>query len=229
MTETREATIVYELLKNFGGILISDFYGGYDSVQCGQQKCWVHLIRDLNEDLWRAPFNTEFESFVLEVKNLLAPMLEAVEKYGLRKRHLNKFQKPVEAFYKKHIMDRDYEFESTVKFQKRFQRYRQSLFMFLERDSIPWNNNMAERAIRHLAVQRKISGAFFEHSARQYLVLLGIAQTCRFQNRSFLRFLMSGEGDIDGFKAASRLKMSAPVGRQEASEGNEQAQVNEEA
>jgi hypothetical protein len=129
MTETREATIVHELLKNFGGILVSDFYGGYDSVQCEQQKCWVHPIRDLNEDLWRAPFNMEFESFVLEVKNLLVPMLEAVEKYGLRKRHLNKFQKPVEAFYKKHIVDRDYEFESTVKFQKRFQRYRQSLFM----------------------------------------------------------------------------------------------------
>ena len=87
---------------------------------------------------------------------------------------------------------------------------------------------MAERAIRHLAVQRKISGAFFEHSARQYLVLLGIAQTCRFQDKSFLRFLMSGERDVDGFKAARRLKMSAPVGRQEASERNKQAQASEE-
>jgi len=87
---------------------------------------------------------------------------------------------------------------------------------------------MAERAIRHLAVQRKISGAFFEHSARQYLVLLGIAQSCRFQNRSFLRFLMSGERDVDSFKVARRLKISVPIGRREASERNKQAQASEE-
>ena len=78
------------------------------------------------------------------------------------------------------------------------------LFTFLEHDGMPWNNNMAERAIRHLAVQRKISGVFFEHSARQYLVLLGIGQTCRFQGKSLLRFLMSEEKDIDQFRAARR-------------------------
>src|SRR5438128_10955353 len=47
LTETREATIAHEFLINYNGILISDFYPGYDSVRCRQQKCWVHLIRDL--------------------------------------------------------------------------------------------------------------------------------------------------------------------------------------
>jgi len=44
LTETREATIVHEFLASFNGILISDFYPGYDSVKCVQQKCWVHLF-----------------------------------------------------------------------------------------------------------------------------------------------------------------------------------------
>jgi len=228
MTETREATIVHEVLKNFKGVLVSDFYGGYDSVQCEQQKCLVHLIRDLNEDLWNAPFDTEFESFVLEVKNLFVPILEAVGKYGSKKRHLNKFQKPVEQFYRKNIVGRDYKGETSIKYQKRFQRYKQSLFTFLEKDSIPWNNNMAERAIRHLAVQRKISGYFFESSAHQYLVLLGIAQTCRFQGKSFLKFLMSGEKDVDTFKASRRIKTSAPVARQAARESDKLVNVHEE-
>lgn len=228
MTETREATIVHEVLKNFKGVLVSDFYGGYDSVQCEQQKCLVHLIRDLNEDLWNAPFDTEFESFVLEVKNLFVPILEAVGKYGSKKRHLNKFQKPVEQFYRKNIVGRDYKGETSIKYQKRFQRYKQSLFTFLEKDSIPWNNNMAERAIRHLAVQRKISGYFFESSAHQYLVLLGIAQTCRFQGKSFLKFLMSGEKDVDKFKASRRIKTSAPVARQAARESDKLVNVHEE-
>lgn len=40
----QETTIVHEILKNYKGVLISDFYGGYDSVQCEQRKCLVHLI-----------------------------------------------------------------------------------------------------------------------------------------------------------------------------------------
>jgi predicted RecB family nuclease len=204
MTESRESTIVQEVLKNYHGTLISDFYGGYDAMPCAQQKCLVHLIRDLNDDLWATPFDTEFESFVLHVKNLLEPIFEAVARYGLKQRHLQKFQKSVATFYERHIEDKDYKSEAVQKFQKRFQRYRNSLFTFLDHDAIPWNNNMAERALRHLAVQRKISGAFFEQAARRYLVLLGIAQTCRFQDKSLLRFLMSEEKDIDVFRAARR-------------------------
>jgi hypothetical protein len=51
---------------------------------------------------------------------------------------------------------------------------------------------MAERALRHLAVQRKISGSFFASGMSDYLVMLGVMQTCRFQNKPFLAFLMSG-------------------------------------
>jgi Transposase IS66 family len=45
------------------------------------------------------------------------------------------------------------------------------MFTFLSEDEIPWNNNAAERAPRHLAVQRKISGDFSEKGARRYLRL----------------------------------------------------------
>jgi hypothetical protein len=59
---------------------------------------------------------------------------------------------------------------------------------------------MAERAIRHLAVQRKISGSFFKSGATAYLTLLGVMQTCKFQNKSLLKFLLSQQKDIDQFK-----------------------------
>ena len=36
---------------------------------------------------------------------------------------------------------------------------------------------MGERALRHLTVQRKISGSFYESLAPAYLLLLGLAQT----------------------------------------------------
>jgi hypothetical protein len=207
-TETREASIVHEFLSNYKGILVSDFYPGYDSVECRQQKCWSHLIRDINDDLWKEPFNVEFEHFVLDVRNLILPIFETIQKYDSKKRHLNRYRKPLDQFYRKRIDGITYTFEVTIKYQKRFQRYRDSLFTFLEEDHIPWNNNMAERAIRHLAVQRKISGTFYDSLVAEYLLLLGMAQSCRFQNKQFLKFLLSKETDIDLYKPPKTLKYS---------------------
>jgi len=206
LRKNREATIAYEFLKSYDGILISDFYPGYDSVQCRQQKCWVHLIRELNEDLWGEPFNTEFEVFVLEIKNLIIPIMETIQTYGLRKYHLNKFKKHIDTFYTETIMNRHYKSDLTLKYQKRFIRYRESLFTFLEHDGIPWHNNTAETALRHLTIQENISRTFYEEVTHHYLRLLGIRQTCRFQGKSFFKFLFSRETDLENFDSRTRKR-----------------------
>jgi hypothetical protein len=180
----------------------------------------VHLIRDLNDDLWASPFNAEFEGFVLAVRDLLVPMIEAVQEGATKARRLAKFLPTVDAFYASHITNVSCKFEVTQKYQKRFERYRDSLFTFLSLDGIPWNNNTAERGLRQLAVQRKISGAFFEGPVSNYLRLLGIAQTCRFQDKSFLKFLLSGGMNVDAFKQpGKRLRISKPVGPPPSSGG----------
>ena len=117
----------------------------------------------------------------------------------------------MEKFYSKHITDKVYKSELASNFQKRFERDKENLFTFLEYDSIPWHNNTAENAIRHLAVQRKISGSFFESGATAYLVLLGIMKTCKSQNKSFLKFLLSKEKDVDKFKSPKKRKSTKSV------------------
>lgn len=204
ITETRETDIVHKMLSDYKGTLITDFYGGYDSVKCKQQKCLSHLIRDINDELWKEPFNRELESFVLEVSDLLKPIFNDLYRYGSKKRHLFKHVPSVDLFYLKFIENCDYQSESVIKFQKRFKRYRDNLFRFLCEDGIPWNNNAAERGIRHIAVQRKISGSFGEHTIPQYLRLLGIAQSCRFQDKSFLKFLLSGNKNLDEYKGPKK-------------------------
>ena len=199
-TETREAKFIHDFLCDYKGILISDFYSGYDSLSCRHQKCLVHLIRDINSDLWASPFDIEYRAFVFEVKNLMVPIMEAVQKYGLKRRNLNKFTKHVDRFYKKFITDKYYRSELCQKYQQRFKGYRESLFTFLENDGIPWQNNPAENAIRHLCLQEVISYSFRQPAFNDYLLLLGIRQTCRFQDKSFMKFLRSGATDIDGFK-----------------------------
>ena len=195
ITETREIKIVQELLATYDGILISDFYPGYDSVKCRHQKCWVHLIRDINDDLWKNPYDSEYEKFVFELKNLIIPIFAAIEKYGSKKRHFNKFFERLDVFYNDILLNGCYNSEITLKYQTRLKKHWENLFTFLESDNIPWNNNMAERGLRHLAVQRKIS-THFNNGIKDYLLFLGIMQTCKFQNRSFLKFLLSGMKNI---------------------------------
>jgi len=213
LTETRETTLIQEMLSGYKGVLVSDFYGGYDAVACRQQKCLSHLIRDLNDDLWKNPFNPELELFVTAVCDVLVPIFEDVEKYGLKARNLRKHKHVIKQFYTHYIDERLYECEIVTKYQKRFIRYRDSLFLFLEQDGIPWNNNTAERAIRHLAVQRKISGSFYRDLTSKYLRLLGIGQTCRFQEKSFLRFLVSGKKHMDQYRERKRQTVLEKVSK----------------
>lgn len=204
-TEGREARVMHELLDGYSGVLCTDFYSGYDSVNCAQQKCWAHLIRDLNDDLRKSPFDAELEEFVSAVRDLIVPIFEAVEKYGLKKRNLHKFKKDVDRFYDQQIDNKLYRSSLMNTYQKRISKYRDKLFVFMERDGVPWNNNMAERALRHIAVQRKISGSFGKDGILRYLLLLGVTQSCRFQNKSLLQFLLSGEEDIDLFKGKGEI------------------------
>jgi len=204
LTENRETHFLKQLLEGYHGTLVSDFYAGYDSIPCRQQKCLAHLIRDLNDDLWKNPFNAKYEEFVSSVRDLLAPIITDIRRFGLKALHLRKYQKDVEHFYRDIISGHPVQDEITAKYQKRFERYRNSVFCFLSGDGIPWNNNAAERALRHLAVQRRISGTFSRKGANHYLRLLAVAQTCRFQNKSFLCFLTSGCVDVDKYNKGRR-------------------------
>jgi len=103
LTNTRETDFLQKLLDGYSGVLVSDFYGGYDSMPCRQQKCLVHLIRDLNDDLWKNPFLAEYEVFVTRVRDLLVPIFEDVEKYGLKKWHLQTHMRSVDRFYRQSI------------------------------------------------------------------------------------------------------------------------------
>jgi hypothetical protein len=199
LSKNREATTAKDFLRDYKGVLISDFYAGYDSIECPQQKCWVHFLRDLNNSLWENPFDKEYESFITEIRNLLVPMIQEAQKYGLKKRHLSKYQKYVDEFYKNHIDGKVYKSEPCVLYQKRLKRYRDSLFTFIKHDGVNWHNNAAENGIRHICIQRKISNSFGGNQFPHYLRMVSIMQTCKLQNKSFFKFLLSKEMDIDSF------------------------------
>jgi predicted RecB family nuclease len=192
----REGRFLQEMLKNFKGVLVSDFYGAYDSLACPQQKCLVHLMRDLNNDLLRSPFDEEFKGLVSAFSGLLKAIVTTIDQHGLKLRSLGKHRKHVDSFFKR-LSSGPFRSEVAENYRGRFLRHRETLFTFLNHDGVPWNNSNAEHAIRRFAFYRAVTVATLsEAGLRQYLLLLSILQTCKCKGLSFLSFLLSGDLDI---------------------------------
>ena len=88
------------------------------------------MIRDLNDDLWKNPFDEEFERFVVAVGDLLLPLMKDVQRFGLKARHLRKHRSRVDRFYHDMITGKVVARDTTARYRKRFERYKDSLFFF---------------------------------------------------------------------------------------------------
>jgi hypothetical protein len=200
----RDGDTARDTLAGFKGVLVSDFYSAYDSLDCPQQKCLVHLIRDVNDDLLKNPFDGELKEQAARFTALLQAVVETIDRYGLKAYHLHKHKKDVDRFFAAESKA-SYGSEFARHYQQRFLKYRGKLFTFLDHDGVPWNNNTAENAVKRFVSRRKVMGTpFTEAGIRDYLLLLSISQTLRYRNASFWRFLLSGETDIEAFTARRR-------------------------
>ena len=204
--DSRDGCLLQQVLRNFNGVLVSDFYAAYDSVDCRQQKCLVHLMRDLNDEVLGHPYNEELRSIVTEFAGLLKRIVATIDKRGLKRRFLGKYRVEVNRFYRK-FSGLKLESETAIKCRQRFEKNRDKLFTFLDCDGVPWNNNNAEHAVKAFAHLRDVvRGSFTEDSARNYLVLLSVCQTCKYMGVDFLDFLRSGEKDIHAFAESRRRR-----------------------
>ncbi len=211
-SETRQGDTLHSLLKDFTGVLVSDFYAAYDGIQCPQQKCLIHLIRDLNDAVLKYPFDGELKSLVKGFADLVRPMVETVDRHGLKSHFLRKHLVAVGRFYRR-ISGTAFQSESAIKFKERFEKNKDKLFTFLKYDGVPWNNNNAEHAIKAFAMLRHlIKGVTSEKGLRDYLVILSICETCKYKKVDFLDFLLSSEKDIGAFVKSKRRKQVSPLG-----------------
>ena len=196
---TREGGTIQSMLSGFSGVLVSDFYAAYDGIQCPQQKCLVHFIRDLNDAVLKQPYDEGLRELARDFTSLVKPMVDTVDRHGLKRRFLGKHRTFVDRFYNR-LANGLGTGEAVGKLVDRLQKNRNKMFTFLDFDDIPWNNNNAEHAIKAFAsLRRVIEGPTTEKGLRDFLVLLSLCETCRFKNVDFLDFLRSGTKDIDDF------------------------------
>jgi len=136
--------------------------------------------------------------------DVLRAIIETIDRFGLKARHLHKHRAAVEAFYKQ-VLHHSYETQVALGYQRRLEKTKDRLFTFLDFDGVPWNNNNAEHAIKAFVhLRRVIGGTSTFKGLREYLTLLSISETCRNKGCRFLDFLLSQESDIDQFMARRR-------------------------
>lgn len=141
---------------DFAGTVIADFYAAYDHYPGLQQRCWVHLLRDIHalkeqvpDDLSVRTWATRVHALFREARAFASPHEAA------RWRAKDDFEHRLSALCLPAALDDQAPHQTLC---QRVHRYLESLFVFVADPAVPADNNAAERSLRHLVVCRKISG-----------------------------------------------------------------------
>jgi len=162
---SRGSPAIIKLLGEFfRGVLISDFWGGYNFIHAfAKQKCLVHLLREVvKTSLTNA--TTEWCAFSKKLTRLLRDAIRL-------KSRAQKLAPLVVEKRKARLQTRLHELlhdapvnKDCARLVKRLRRHQDELFTFLDHAGVEWHNNRAERQLRPAVVARKNSGG--NHSDR---------------------------------------------------------------
>jgi transposase len=162
--KSRSATVVKEVLgEEFDGVLVSDFYGGYNAHLGLHQRCWIHLLRDIHELKERHADDRKLKQWAQAVKAIYEgakqykgpnARLDAVEQKQQRVKRQREYEQELMRVCRPHLKKK--RLQSTL--CERIERFLPELFVFVADARVPSDNNAAERSVRHLVVSRKISG-----------------------------------------------------------------------
>jgi len=143
--------------EEFCGVLVSDFYAAYDCYGGYHQRCWPHLLRDIDDLLKVYPEDRELEGWADSVRRLyrkakLYSGLETSKRKHEARRH---FEQELLALCELGVRKKGSPQHTLC---KRIDKYIGELFVFVGTAGVPSDNNAAERDLRHLVTTRKISG-----------------------------------------------------------------------
>jgi len=150
--------LVRALGDSFSGTLVSDFYAAYDGLDCGKQRCLVHLLRELAKLREELPW----QSVRAWIEPLMALFRDAMQLAKDREKRAS------EAFAsaRQGILDRFDELmlgcrsgnTDCLRIRRRLFKHCDELFTFLDDPRVPPDNNGTERDIRSLAAARSDGG-----------------------------------------------------------------------
>jgi hypothetical protein len=119
---SREGSFLQQLLINFHGVLISDFFTAYDSLELRQQRCLIHLLRDFNEELLKAPYDEELRTFADSFATILSLIVNTIDDHVLKRRYLSKHKEDASKLLR-WVAEAKFESRSASKLQTRIMKY----------------------------------------------------------------------------------------------------------
>lgn len=142
--------------KEAVGVLVSDFYAVYDHYPGPQQKCWVHLLRDIHELVRQHPADMALAAWAETVRGVYDQALAVQSTDRAQRRRLERqFKTSLAGLCR--TAARDAQAPQAV-LCRRILKYLPSLFVFVCDPAVAADNNLAERSLRHSVISRKISG-----------------------------------------------------------------------
>jgi hypothetical protein len=144
----------------FHGHLVSDFYVGYNDYAGPQQRCWVHLLRDLHDLKEQHATQADVLAWAEKVRALYDTAQAWLAAHPDAPREAREAQY-VTLVTDSHALGLQYAkayAHPCCALAKRLLRHEDELFQFVLVPGLRADNNLAERSIRPLVVIRKISG-----------------------------------------------------------------------
>jgi transposase len=196
--KSRASSVVSEVLGDrYEGVVVSDFYGGYNAHLGMHQRCWVHLLRDIHElkekhkkdqslRRWAAKVKAIYE----QAKGYIGPgwKLTAVEQRAERVRRQREFEQELLKVCRPHLKKQRVQ----SRLCERIERFLPELFVFVCDPRVPADNNAAERSVREVVVSRKISGGTRSASGSETKsILASLFGTWRLQGRDLYQCCLS--------------------------------------
>jgi transposase len=208
------------VLLGYRGTCVHDAHTAYTAfTTCRHALCGAHLLRELN---YFAEASEEHKQWAVPIKELLLEMKRAVEEEraaGARqmaaqrvRRFGERFDELVKVGRKmvskepsradpENVEARDEARDAVIKrearsFVGRLERRRAEVLRFVEDFEVPFDNNQAERDLRMIKLQQKVSGCFrTEEGAERFCRIRSYLSTMRKRGQNVLKVI---EGAVEG-------------------------------
>ena len=175
----RSWDVLADILEGYAGWLMSDGYLAYRNY-ARRLRCWAHLIRKargLSESL-----NQEAQIFGEKVLACLTMLIEQIyqARAGPDTNLKTEFADQLEALKAWCEQNRDNPHDKTRQLARELLNDWDAIWTVLEHPELPITNNIAEQALRHWVIARKIShGTRTQQGSRAFTLLASVIDTCR--------------------------------------------------
>jgi len=168
-----EAMDFMGILPEFKGVAVHDGFKSYNKYECDHALCNAHLQRELTgiEENYKQQWVKEMNDLLTEMKKYTDDCKEQIQEYDLEQ--IKTLEKRFDDIVGRGIEENPTSLNPEKKGKRgvspktkarnlldRFIEYKEKILRFLTDLRVPFENNQAERDLRMMKLQQKISGTF---------------------------------------------------------------------